>query len=594
MSNINLNKGNNSHLSGNYDTNIIKSIKHKISQNNLIVTKADKGNSVVILHKDDYDEKVLTFINDNKFKLIKPKLPTFIKNVNDVLKSSTLTIPRNIIYQLSANNTVIPRMYGLLKVHKSNIFSEIPIRPVVSFSNSPTYQLAKWLNSKLKNVINCQFHNTVSNSTQLANKIKNIDIPENAILISLDVTNLFTNIPINEAIQIIKNKLFDSSLSDNESTELVNVLNVCLKQNFFMFNDKVYCQDDGLAMGSPLSPLLADAFMDMFENDHILNNNRFHNHITYYYRYVDDILILWSGSKERLTEFVDYINSIHSKIKFTLELENNKSLNFLDLTIRNVNNKHTFEIYRKPSHTGVIIHESSFHPHTHKLAALNSFVNRAIDIPLNKEAREMEFKIIKQIAKSHNFQTNIIDKLIQKKLLRNWANNAYQSSTNNDITTKYFSMHFNGPISYKIQRLFSRHGITIAFKSRNTLGNFFINNKDKLDPLLNSGVYKLVCECGCTYVGKTKRDFKTRLAEHYRCVRLNNTNSLFAKHILETGHPTNFKTNYKILHVESNQHLINNFEILEILKQMKNNPHRTINSQTNFNDFKLLNIFFNF
>lgn len=583
-------------ISGSFNINVIKSIKQKILDNNLILTKADKGNSVVILHKHHYDEKVLKFITENQFTVINPKFPTFIKTVNSVLKNCTLTISKSLAYQLSANNTIIPRLYGLLKVHKSDNFTEMPIRPVVSFTNSPTYKLAKWLNNQLKQTINCNFSNVVLNSTQLAKKIQNVIIPNDALLISLDVSNLFTNVPIIEVTQIIKNKLNESTLSDCETVELLNLLNLCLKQNFFTFNNTVYCQEDGLSMGSPLSPLLADIYMDFFENNHILNNNSFSKHILYYHRYVDDILLLWSGNKVQLNEFLTIINSVHPKIKFTLEIENNKSINFLDLTITNVNNRHHFAVYRKPSHTGVIIHQSSFHPLQHKLAALNSFINRAIDIPLTLEARETEFKIIKQIAQTHNISLKIVDKLIHKKLLKNLANNAYlpfdyTHINRNNNNKKYFSLTFNGPISYKIQRIFSRHNITIAFKSRDTLGTLFVNNKDKIDPLLNPGVYQLTCECGLKYIGKTKRNFKTRFAEHHRCIRFNNTESLFAKHILETGHITDFTNNFKILHVENYNSNLNNFEILEILRSHTSTPNQLINSQIPY-EHPILNLFF--
>ncbi|CAG9763496.1 unnamed protein product [Ceutorhynchus assimilis] len=128
---------------GSFNSATIKSIKKKISEGHLVLTKADKGSSVVVLHKKDYDEKVLKFVRENNFEIFNPKFPTFIKTVNSVMKECTSTISKGLIYHLSANNTTIPRLYGLLKVHKSDIFSEMPIRPVVSFTNSPTYKLAK-------------------------------------------------------------------------------------------------------------------------------------------------------------------------------------------------------------------------------------------------------------------------------------------------------------------------------------------------------------------------------------------------------------------------------------------------------------------
>lgn len=199
----------------------------------------------------------------------------------------------------------------------------MPIRPVVAYNNSPTYNIAKWLNSYLKNTIDVEFKYTIKNSIELANKIKEVKIPPNSLLVSLDVTNLFTNVPLEETKTIVRQKLIDSNLSHNIISEIMSLLTVCLEQNFFIFDKVTYYQPDGLAMGSPLSPLLADLFLDNFENQLILNNNIFHEHIIYYFRYVDDIIILWNDTLENLHLFLDYINSLHNKIKFKLEVENN-------------------------------------------------------------------------------------------------------------------------------------------------------------------------------------------------------------------------------------------------------------------------------
>lgn len=72
--------------------------------------------------------------------------------MNDTLKRCNSVVPQEIARRLSANNTIILRLYGLIKVHKpnNNDINEMPIRPVVSYTNPPTYNLAKWLNEKLK------------------------------------------------------------------------------------------------------------------------------------------------------------------------------------------------------------------------------------------------------------------------------------------------------------------------------------------------------------------------------------------------------------------------------------------------------------
>ncbi|KAK9881358.1 hypothetical protein WA026_015486 [Henosepilachna vigintioctopunctata] len=110
------------------------------------------------------------------------------------------------------------------------------ITPVVSYANSPTYRLASWLNKHLKASIDCNFTQTVNNTVHLVNKIKDKMIPEEAVLISLDVSNLHTNIPTSEVVQIVKSKLLNGSISDIKAEELIKLLNLCLKQNFLSFN----------------------------------------------------------------------------------------------------------------------------------------------------------------------------------------------------------------------------------------------------------------------------------------------------------------------------------------------------------------------
>ena len=88
-------------------------------------------------------------------------------------------------------NPLCPRLYGLPKVHKDNF----PMRPVVSFYTAPSYKLAQKANSLFSS--KCQYNPkfTVKNSLELIDKIKNIIVPENAILVSFDVVSLFTSIP---------------------------------------------------------------------------------------------------------------------------------------------------------------------------------------------------------------------------------------------------------------------------------------------------------------------------------------------------------------------------------------------------------------
>lgn len=102
---------------------------------------------------------------------------------------------------------------------------------------------------------------------------------------------------------------------DQEAVEFVKLLNACLKQNLFLFNDYNFLSRRGLAMASPLSPLLADIFMDTFESATIFDNNGnpYAHNVIYYYRYVDDILEFGTGTVEELNSCLEHINSIPTK-----------------------------------------------------------------------------------------------------------------------------------------------------------------------------------------------------------------------------------------------------------------------------------------
>ena len=79
------------------------------------------------------------------------------------------------------------------------------------------------------------------------------------------------------------------------------------------------------------------------EQNLIINNNKYTNKIIYWHRYVDDILLFFNVNTRQVENFHKYINTIHHKLKFTLEIEKNYSINFLELTINKSNNTHTIK-----------------------------------------------------------------------------------------------------------------------------------------------------------------------------------------------------------------------------------------------------------
>ena len=151
------------------------------------------------------------------------------------------------------------RLYGLPKVHKDGV----PLRPIVSCIDSYTYNLAKYLVRILQPICDSEF--SLKDSFTFGSEMRHIT--QAPFMVSFDVVSLFTNIPIDETIDLCLDKLFhDSDLVNGLSRrQLKHLLTVAAKENHFLFGDKLFDQCDGVAMGSPLGPILANIFMTHLE-----------------------------------------------------------------------------------------------------------------------------------------------------------------------------------------------------------------------------------------------------------------------------------------------------------------------------------------
>ena len=204
-------------------------------------------------------------------------------------------------------------LYGLGKVHKE-ISNELPpFRPILSAIGTPKF-LLPFLTPLTQNEY------TVTDSFHFAEEIYKQG--PNLYMASLDVDSLFTNIPLDETIDIC----IDSLYKDDENTPKIlkdvfhNLLTVATKESFFMFNNKFYKQIDGVAMGSPLGPALANIFMCNFENKWLKDCPHSLKPV-FYRRYVDEISVLFS-SLDQAEKFKKYLSSKHPNINFSLEKEN--------------------------------------------------------------------------------------------------------------------------------------------------------------------------------------------------------------------------------------------------------------------------------
>ena len=156
------------------------------------------------------------------------------------------------------------------------------------------------------------------------------------------------------------------------------LLRMALENNFFNFDGKIYKQTDEVAMGSPLGPSLANAFL-RFHEQIWLNDWPENFKPVYYRRYVDDIFALFR-SPDHLEKFANYLHLKHEHIKFTYEKESNNSLPFLDILIARLENGFKTSVYHKLTFSGVYSNFNSFIYDQYKIGLILTLLFRTFSI----------------------------------------------------------------------------------------------------------------------------------------------------------------------------------------------------------------------
>ena len=196
-------------------------------------------------------------------------------------------------------------LYGSPKVHKPVINNCPKFRPILSTVGTPTYKLAKFLVPILSPLISNEF--SVHDSFSFADKVSSF-CPDH-FMASLDIESLFTNIPLNEIIDICIDDLFcdTDTIQNLDRNDMRELLNLAAYESFFIFDQVMYRQIDGVTMGSPLGPILANAFLCHFEKQWLSEcPPDFLPKV--FKRYVDDIFVMFL-CQSHLKDFVNYMNT---------------------------------------------------------------------------------------------------------------------------------------------------------------------------------------------------------------------------------------------------------------------------------------------
>ena len=155
-------------------------------------------------------------------------------------------------------------------------------------------------------------------------------IPQNAFLVTLDVTSLYSNIPHDDGIKACDHFMSEDGKSQQARLVISKLITLVLTKNNFQFNGENYLQVLGTALGTRMAPSCASLFMGKLEMDFLGSCNKTP---LIWLRFLDDIFMVWNHSEQELHEFISKINKFHDTIKFTFNYSN-KEANFLDVIIK--------------------------------------------------------------------------------------------------------------------------------------------------------------------------------------------------------------------------------------------------------------------
>ena len=339
-----------------------KCISDLAKDESIVIKKADKGGAIVIQNRKDYIAEGERQLKNGKFYTKLQEDPTTDHNtkiktqLDAMLTRGKITKKvRNFLY---LENPRTPQLYLLPKVHKNQ--NPPPGRPIISANQSPTERISAFVDTFIRPIVTTG-KSYIKDTTDFINKLDDVGKTEDgSLLVSLDVNSLYTNIPNKDGAEATYEYLekYRDSEAKPSNLSIAELLWLVLTLNNFQFNDTNYLQIGGTAMGTRLAPSFANLYMYHFEDKFVYP---YHLQPQVWYRYIDDVFMIWDYGKDELDKFVTHLNMCNANITFSSEISPTH-LSFLDLKVKLIENQLVTDLYTKPTDRNTYLPYNSAHP----------------------------------------------------------------------------------------------------------------------------------------------------------------------------------------------------------------------------------------
>lgn len=517
--------------------------------NNIVVIPADKGGKIVIMDREEYVKKAESYLKGNviagNYELVHSDFLSIVrpgveKDYVDVISvvNPFLMIDRTLKEPLKSEPFMIPLFYGCPKIHKS----DVPLRPIIAAVDMIGNFLSTWLLGKLQLITNRLNKYNVMNSVCVIPDLKSFKLEQSHRLCSFDYVSMFTNVDVDETLLIITEHY--DAISETTSVPL-EVFMKCLRfftkcATFFMFNENIYKQVKGLAMGNRLAQVLAE-----IKTNYALRNalkNFGAEVISFIFKYVDDI---FTSIHEDYITLVK--NEISTCVRMELTLTNedhNSEVEFLDCTFKRNEDCTISSRWLKKSFSCLsILNFHSYHPPSMKFNVAIEMIRKAY-LLTSPEFLEQTKELLANILKRSSYPEHFIIENLHVNLPNDIKNVRLKEAPNG---SRYISCPYFDPFFNIVKSVISENGMNLKLAPMPSSSNkriLFSRIKDFRDRrTIKNAIFKMECKnCEFIHLNTTKGSDIQRTIQSL----INDHNSPCAIHILEFP-DHQFKKDVKII-----------------------------------------------
>ena len=369
----------NRHNGNNLENSELVALRELKNNNSIIIKPADKGGAIVVMDRSLYVAEGQRQLHNTSYyrplsNHIYPETVPMINNILQKLLNKGLINDKQFTYLSSTPRDVHPRQFYLLpKIHKDRNKwpnERMPEgRPIVSDCGSETHRISEYIDYFLQPLATSH-EAYIKDTYDFVDKVRNAEINNTDILVTGDVTALYTNMHIDTIMRSVKDIFSEFPSAGRPDEELLELLEITLTRNDFAFGEEIFQQICGTAMGKRYAPSLANIYLRKFDDR---AKYGFHIRPKIYWRYLDDIYLIWPGTLQELQLYEEFLNSLIPGIKVKLLAKNN-IIEYLDTrTYKYFTSDSRCVLKTKPyfksTDTHQLLHKKSYHP-THTFRGL--------------------------------------------------------------------------------------------------------------------------------------------------------------------------------------------------------------------------------